>query len=175
MANTPKFGKKEMTDFLNSLNRKSRLEPDIVAKLRQAFAVGCTIDEACYYAEIDRATYYRWMNKYPQIKRYLDEMRHRLGLKSKENIAKIIESGDVSNSWRYLERTQPKDYAETQKVEHSGEIAMPTEGYPEDEELKREFRERYLQNIINREREKKQNETQSQTKSKTGSQDANQS
>lgn len=164
MANTRKFGKKEMAEFLNTISRKQiKLEPDIIGKLRQAFAIGCTIEEACFYCEINPVTYWRWCKKYPQLKEYVNEMKHRLGLKSKQNIAKIIEEGDVSNSWRYLERTQPQGYAETIKQEHSGEIKSIPAGYPEDEELKKELRDRYMQNAIKREQERKKNEPQAKS------------
>jgi len=166
-----KLGKKKL--LMAILRKKtSKLEPDVITKLRQAFAIGCGIEEACFYAEIHRTTYWRWLKKYPELEYEFGEMQQRLGLKAKENVAARIEAGDVDKSIWYLERTQPKTYAETQKHEHSGEVSIP-QGYPEDEELKKEFRERFLQNIIKREQERKKNEANSQTKSENGSQNAN--
>ena len=168
-----KFGKSEIKKFLDTISYKKKLDPDAVSKLRQAFAIGCTVEEACFYAEIATSTYYRWIEKYPKLEKYVKEMGHRLGVKSKENVAKIIESGDVANAWRYLERTQPDLYAETLKNAHSGELNVNTDLHEEDAALKLEFRERFKQNVIKRVQEQKKNEANSQTKSKDGSQDAN--
>jgi len=148
----------------------TKLTPEVVQKLKESFAIGATIEEACFYAEIRRQTYYNWIKKNPELLDEFDRLRQKLPLAGKKNIAQAIQSGDLFHSRWLLERTQPKDYAETQKLEHSGEITT-TEGFPEDEALKKEFRERYMQNIIKRIHDKKQNE--SQTKGETGSQNAN--
>jgi len=159
----------------NAIGAKvTKLTEETVSKLKESFAIGASIEEACYYTEISKSTYYRWVKKNPKLLDELEHMRQRMPLKAKQNIATAIESGDLGKSIWLLERTQPKDYAETLKSEHSGELNVNTDLHEEDAALKLEFRERFKQNVIKRVQEQKKNEqANTQTKSKDGSQDAN--
>jgi hypothetical protein len=133
----------------------TKLTPEVVSKLKEAFAIGASVAEACFYSEISERTYYRWTEKNEELCQEFERMRQKLPLAAKRNIALAIQAGDLLLSKWLVEHTQPKDYAETQKLEHSGEV-ITTEGFPEDEELKREFRERYMQNVVKRLQNKKQ-------------------
>lgn len=109
----------------------TKLTPEVVAKLKQAFAIGATVEQACYYAEIHKATYYRWIEKNPVLSDEFDHMRQRLPLKAKQNIANAIETGNsIADSWRLLERTESDQYGEKMQLKHSGEIGDGTP--PED-------------------------------------------
>ena len=49
------------------MSRPTVMTDDIVAKLESAFLMGCTDNEACLYADIDRSTLYRYQEKNPEF------------------------------------------------------------------------------------------------------------
>lgn len=142
----------------------TKLTPEVVTKLKEAFAIDCNVTEACYYAQISRETYYRWIKKNPELLDEFRYMKQTLPLKAKHNIAQRIHAGSVEDSWKYLERRQSKKNAEKLKMEHEQpKIAEVDPGdYPEDKELSRRFREELLQNIVRRAREKEEQQMQVQ-------------
>lgn len=135
----------------------TKLSEDVIAKLAQAFAIGATVEQASDYADIHPATYYRWMEKYPELCEYFDRMRQRLPLKAKENIAKTIQAGNINDSWRLLEKTESGIYGEKLKLEHSGSMQSDDLVHPEDEALRLEFKERLKDNIRKRWQDKQKN------------------
>lgn len=138
----------------------TKLTPEVVTKLKEAFAIDCNITEACYYAQISRETYYRWVKQNPELYDEFRFMKQALPLKAKHNIAQRIHAGSVEDSWRYLERRQSKRYAENLKTEHkeTKNAEVDPGDYPEDRELSERFREELLQNIVRRARAKEEAE-----------------
>jgi hypothetical protein len=129
----------------------TKLNPDVVRKLKDAFAIGANVKEACYYAEIAESTYYKWVKENPKLSEEFDLMRQRLPLKAKENIAKSIEnSNSIPDSWKLLERKQPDEFAETLNLKNSGEININSEVPPEDQEAIIAFRQNLKQNMLKR-------------------------
>lgn len=136
----------------------TKLTPEVIAKLKQAFAIDASIEQACYYAEIHQSTYQRWLKKYPILREEFARMRHKLPLKSKSNIAGLIETGDIGLSKWFLERRESEEYGE--KIKHSGEVLAGDIAHPEDEALRIEFREKLKANVRKRweEKDKKTNQ-----------------
>lgn len=128
----------------------TKLTPEVITKLKQAFAIGATVKQACYYAEISTMTYYRWIEKNPILSDEFDHMRERLPLAAKTNIATAIESmKDIPLSKWLVERTEGDTYGETVKVQHSGAIG-DGDLHPEDEELRKEYKDKRRANIQKR-------------------------
>lgn len=57
--------------------RPSKMTPEVVSKLEDAFSYGASVNEACYNADISRETFYRWMREdevlYDRLKRMMDK------------------------------------------------------------------------------------------------------
>lgn len=134
-----------------AIGRKvTKLSPEVVQKLKQAFAIGATVKQACYYAEISERTYYNWVEKNPVLLQEFDAMRERLPLAAKTNIATAIESTkDIGLSKWLVERTEGETYGETVKVQHSGAIG-DGDLHPEDEALRKEYKDKRRANIQKR-------------------------
>ena len=135
-----------------AISRKvTKLTPDVVNKLKNAFAIGANITEACYYAEITTKTYYNWTNKNPDLLHEFELIRQRLPLKAKENIAKAIEnSNSIPDSWKLLERKQPDEFAETLNLKNSGGINITSDVPVEDQEAIINFRKTLKDNMLKR-------------------------
>lgn len=43
------------------------MTPEAIKKLEEAFALDCSIPEACFYADISKTTYYNWLEKDPEL------------------------------------------------------------------------------------------------------------
>ena len=112
-----------------AIGRKvTKLNPEVVAKLKEAFAIGANVDQACFYAEIHVATYYRWCEKNPILKEEFARMKSKLPLAAKNNIAVAITTArDIGLSKWLVERQEPESYAESIKLKHSGNIESTPE------------------------------------------------
>lgn len=140
----------------------TKLTPEVVKKLLEAFAIDCTVEQACYYAQISERTYYNWVKKNPELLQEFDAMRNALPLKAKHNIAQRIHASDVNLSQWLLERKESNEYGEKVKIEHSGTVDGD-EPHPEDEEIRKELKEKLRANIKKRWREKEESKKQKQS------------
>lgn len=102
--------------------KMTKLTPEVVTKLKEAFAIGATISQACYYAEIAESTYYDWVKKNEVLSEEFATMRSKLPLAAKHNIAQAIHNRDLGLSRWMLERKEVDEYGERLKIEHSGNI-----------------------------------------------------
>ena len=84
---------------------------DVVAKLEQAFAIDCTVEEACSYADISRDAFYDYLKREPKFSDRIADLRNRPILKARQTIVtKLGES--YSNSIDYLKRKRPTEFAD---------------------------------------------------------------
>ncbi len=83
----------------------------VVAKLARAFAMDCTVKEACFYAGISRDSFYRFCNKYPEFRNSLESFRMSPILSAK---MAFIDAFAVHGNWwaafKYLEIHCPEEY-----------------------------------------------------------------
>ena len=136
----------------------TKLTPEVIKKLKEAFTVGATLEQACYYAEIVPNTYRNWCKKFPELLREFDEMKQRMPLRAKQNIALAVEKGDIGLSKWLVERKEPADYGEKLKIEHGGQIQSGDSVHPEDEVLRVEYKQKLLENIRKRWADKNKNQ-----------------
>lgn len=132
----------------------TKLTPEVVSKLKDAFAIGATVEQACFYAEISRNTYWKWCKKNPELSDEFSEMKSKLPLAAKHNIATAIHNRDLFHSRWLIERKEPENYGEKLKIEHSGGISTDGSAHPEDEALRIEYKEKLKANIRKRAEER---------------------
>lgn len=108
------------------INRKiaaavTKMTPEIIAKLKQAFAIDATIEEACSYAEIHTSTYHRWVIKHPELSDEFERLRQRPVLTARTTVVRGLAS-DTGLAMSYLVRKRPDEFVSKQKIEHEGKI-----------------------------------------------------
>lgn len=131
----------------------SKMTPEIIGKLKEAFAIGANIKQACYYAEIHVSTYHDWVNKNPALLKEFERMRQRLPLAAKTNIASAIQNAkDIGLSKWLVERQEPEDYAETLKIADASEVPS------EDKEAVEGLHTNLKENLRKRSQERAKNE-----------------
>lgn len=93
----------------NKGGRPPKIDKAALAKLEEAFAIGASDGEACFYADINPATLYRYQEKHPQFR------DRKLALQQKPILAarREVVSGMKGNpdlAFRYLERKRKAEF-----------------------------------------------------------------
>jgi hypothetical protein len=97
----------------NKMGRPPIIDRDTLNKLEQAYANGATDVQACFYAEINPRTLYKYQEKHPDFVHRKEALKQQLGLIAKNKLAARIKEGDVNDAKWYLERRE-RDLFSTQ-------------------------------------------------------------
>lgn len=89
---------------------KQKLTPETVKKLEEVFAIDGTVEEACYYADISKQTYYNWIDEFPKMKEQFDRLRNRPILKARQEVIKGL--NNYQNAMDYLKRKKRKEFGD---------------------------------------------------------------
>jgi hypothetical protein len=84
--------------------RPTVFEPDTVHKLEQAFAIGCTVEEACSVSGVSRSAYYKRLEDDEQFMDKMERARLYMIIQARHTVAQAVRRGDVKTSMWYLER-----------------------------------------------------------------------
>lgn len=71
---------------------------DVLLKLEQAYALGCTDNEACFYAGIARSTLYNYQQTHPDFVERKEELKSKPVLLSRQTVLKGITGHEVKDS-----------------------------------------------------------------------------
>ena len=93
----------------------TKLTPETVKKLEEVFAIDGTVEEACFYADITRQTYYNWVKDDPKMYERFDRLRQRPVLKARQEIVKGL-SDNPEFSLKYLERKRKAEWSPRSEV-----------------------------------------------------------
>lgn len=129
----------------NKGGRPTKLTPEAVKKLEEAFAIDATVSEACFYADISRQTYYTWLEENPGFSDRFEALRNKPVLKARQTVVSSL--SDPVHAFRYLEKKRGDEFGTKSKVELSGSVA--TEDAPSEavQQVADEFEVR-LQSVI---------------------------
>lgn len=81
---------------------------EVVRKLEEVFAIDGSVEEACFYAGIGRATYYEWIKDNTELADRFNSLREKPVLKARETVIKSLATADGAR-W-YLERKRRKEF-----------------------------------------------------------------
>ena len=106
--------------------RPTVVTPAVLQKLDQAFAWGCTDQEACFYASIGMQSLYNYQHKNPAF------LERKLSLKQRPILIarRTVVDGLTANptlAFRFLERKRHSKFGITLKHECSGEELQPNQ------------------------------------------------
>ncbi len=94
--------------------RPSVITEDALTKLRQAFLMGCSDIEACLFAEVSKASLYRYQDEHPEFRDQKEEWKEQPTLKARATIYKTLNTPDTAK-W-YLERKKKGEFAQRQEL-----------------------------------------------------------
>ncbi|MEX1013647.1 MAG: hypothetical protein WDZ80_00615 [Candidatus Paceibacterota bacterium] len=108
-CNKPKKPKNpsENVDYCNC-GRPTKMTNETVNKLEQAFAIGCTDEEACSYAGISRETLNKYQNKNKEFLDKKHELKLKPVLKARQTIVNGL--GNISVAQWYAGKKMRKEF-----------------------------------------------------------------
>jgi ACT domain-containing protein len=89
----------------------------VVAKLEYGFMKGLNVTECCHYADISRNCFYEYLEKNPDFKDRIEELRSNPSTKAKLNVVEVIENGDTDLSKWWLERRNKDEFTTKQEID----------------------------------------------------------
>lgn len=92
------------------MGRPTKMTPENVKKLEEAFAIGASDAEACFYADISKVTLYAYQKKNPDFVNRKEALKERPVLLARQTVLKAMETDPKTARW-YLERKRKGEFA----------------------------------------------------------------
>lgn len=93
------------------MGRPSVMTPEVIAKLEEAFAWGCTDIEACLWADIATPTLYVYQEKNPEFLERKKALKETPILLARKTVVNAIKKGDRTTAMQYLERKKKEEFS----------------------------------------------------------------
>lgn len=107
----------------SNAGRPSVFTPECVTKLEQAFAIDCTVEEACSYADISRNAFYEWLKQNPSFNDRITDLRQRPVLKARQTVVqKLGES--YASAMDYLKRKKKLEFGDNMDINTNGKLEL---------------------------------------------------
>lgn len=91
--------------------RPTVMTPEVIAKLEEAFAWGCTDREACLWADIAEPTLYLYQEKHPEFIDRKAALKETPVMLSRKAILQAIKKGNPVTALAYLERKKKDEFS----------------------------------------------------------------
>lgn len=112
----------------------SKMKPETVNKLKEAFAIDASVEEACYYAEISKQTYYNWIEKNPDLLDEFQALREKPVLKARQEVVKGLDN-DKNFSFSYLRSKRPHEFRGDKVIEINSPVPTAADAEAITEEM----------------------------------------
>lgn len=100
----------------NKSGRPTKMTSDTLAKLEQAFSLGCSDLEACIFADIHPTVLYRFQERNPEFRERKEMLKQKLVLKARAVVAEALKNGDENTAKWYLERKARDEFSTKQEM-----------------------------------------------------------
>lgn len=108
------------------LGRPTDFTPETVKKLEEAFSIDASVEEACFYADISRQTFYDWSKKNKAFSDRIEALRQRPVLLARQTVAKKL-AESYSNAIDYLKRKKRLEFGDSMNIDASVKIEVTIE------------------------------------------------
>lgn len=99
-----------MTEEKRPEGRPTKMTDDTIKKLEEAFALGCSDGEACFYADISKQTLYTYQKDHPEFIDRKEALKERPILMARQSVIKgLVEDHDLA--LKYLERKKKDEFS----------------------------------------------------------------
>jgi hypothetical protein len=117
-----------------SRGRPTVFDQETVHKLEQAFAIGCTVEEACSVSGVSRSAYYKRLEDDTHFMDKMERAKLFIVIQARHTVCNAIRAGDIKTSMWYLERKRKEEFG--LKAEAINELSLELENYTNDELLR---------------------------------------
>lgn len=111
------------------IGRPTVVTEEVLRKLEDAFAIGCTDLEACVYANISKTTLYKYQSENPDFAERKEELKEKPILKARMTVVSSLSKPDYA--FKFLERKRKKEFGNNLDITTDGEkiVVLPQEIY----------------------------------------------
>lgn len=88
----------------NKGGRPCTVTPSKVAKLEEAFMLGCTDLEACFAADISKDALYRYCDKHPEFRERKEALKSRPVYLARRVVIDALQDNDILTAHKVIER-----------------------------------------------------------------------
>ena len=93
--------------------RPTKMTPETVKKLEEAFLLGCTDLEACLYGDISKQTLYNYQEKHPEFVDRKAALKSNPVMLARKIVMKSLDDGDLTTANRVIDRKEGSKVAVT--------------------------------------------------------------
>lgn len=105
--------------------RPTIMTDELVNKLEYAFALGCTDEEACFYADISKQTLYNYQDKFPEFVDRKEALKARPIFVARETLLKGLQR-DPDLALKMLERKKKDEFSLRSEITGKDGKDLPT-------------------------------------------------
>lgn len=91
--------------------RPTKLDETTIKKLEEAFIIGASIKEACFYADITTQTFYNWKAENPELFDRFEQLQLSPIFKARKTLVGALET-NPNLALKYLERKLKTEFGE---------------------------------------------------------------
>lgn len=118
----------------SNAGRPTDMTPNTIKKLEEAFALGCSDGEACFYADISKQTLYNYQKKHPEFVDRKEALKQRPVLMARQQLVKGLKD-NPELSLKYLERKLKSEFGLRHEITgKDGQPLTPTSIVFDDED-----------------------------------------
>ena len=105
----------------DKVGRPTKMTELTVKKLEEAFAVGASDLEACFYADISKQTLYSYQDRHPEFVDRKERLKERPVLLARQTVVTTMSKGDGDLALKYLERKRRNEFSLKMDIVSDGE------------------------------------------------------
>lgn len=90
--------------------RPTKLNDEVVNKLEVAFGLGCSIEEACFYADISKQTYFNWKENNKELFDRFEELKQKPILKARQAVVNGLNEPEFA--LKYLSKKKRDEFGD---------------------------------------------------------------
>jgi hypothetical protein len=110
------------------VGRPTVMTDETLGKLREAFLLGCTDEEACLFADIHPSTLYDYQKEHPGYTEEKAQLKQNPILLARTTVVKAL-SNDHDHALKFLERKKKDEFSPKQEVENNGSLTLNIVSY----------------------------------------------
>ena len=107
----------------NKGGRPTVMTETVLAKLEEAFALGCTDKEACLFADISPDALYKYQRANPEYIKRKEALKETPVLLARTTVVKAVKDNPTM-AFQFLERKKRDEFGPHQKVDIQGDVTI---------------------------------------------------
>ena len=122
-----------------------RDQKEVLRKLEEAFAIGCTNREACLYADITEIMYYNYIKARPELTERFTILKEKPILKARSTVVKGLDQPEHAK-W-YLSRKSPEFREKSESASVNLNLNADVKMDPKSLALKEEYEKKLFEQL----------------------------